>query len=395
MNDFTWQCPTRLVFGKDALSKTGQMIKEYHGTKVLMVTGSGSIKKNGVFDKVVSSLEENNISFVELSGVEPNPKLTLVRKGLEMVKQMGLDFILAVGGGSAIDTAKAIAGGAKLDQGVDVWDDIYMVQGKSFPCSMPHAAVLTLPASGSEMSNSSVITNAETGFKRGVNSQSNYPLFAIEDPQVCYSLPAYQTACGCVDIFSHLMERYFTLTEDVDLTDNLLEAVMKTVVTFAPRCLKDPTDYNNRAQIMYAGTLAHNNLFGVGRVQDWASHWLEHELSTQYNIAHGAGLAIMTPAWMRYVYKAKPSRFVRFFVNVMGVGISITEEEKLIQEGIEKLTLFFKSLGLPTCLSDIGVKDDRDFALMAKRALSGGRKHAGNFMPLYEQDLINIYNLAL
>ncbi|MDD4011838.1 MAG: iron-containing alcohol dehydrogenase, partial [Sphaerochaetaceae bacterium] len=305
MNNFSWQCPTKLILGKDTIDQVASEIKALGCSRVLMVYGSGSIKRNGIYDKTAKSLNDAGLYFKELSGVEPNPHYDLVLKGVELVKANDLDFILAVGGGSVIDTAKAISAGALVDSLDTFFEDCFL-GGKPVTAVMKKGAILTIPAAGSEMSNSCVITNTKTGFKRGINTFLNYPQFAILDPTACYSLPAYQTACGCADILAHMQERYFSNTTDTYFSDLVLEASMKAIIELGPRCMDNPTDYDLRAQIMFIGSMAHNNLLGACRTQDWASHWLEHELSTQYNVAHGAGLAIIFPAWMRYVHKANP-----------------------------------------------------------------------------------------
>jgi len=393
MNNFVWKCPTRLVFGKDVIETVADHIKAEKGTNVLLVYGGGSIKKNGIYDKVVSSLKGAGIRYTELSGVQPNPRLSLVLEGIGIVKREKIDFILAVGGGSVIDTAKAISFGSALEDGRDIWEDLFMKAGSVPPKGIGVGVVLTIPAAGSEMSNSCVISNEKTGYKRGVNHENNYPAFAVIDPQVCYSLPPYQTACGSADMLSHMMERYFTPTSNVDITDAILEGAMRTVITYGPLAYRNPKVYEYREQLMLAGTLAHNNLFGCGRVQDWASHWMEHELSAFYDIAHGAGLAIMTPAWMKYVYKENIPRFVQFAVNVMGSRMSIADQEKTALDGIARLEAWFKSMGLPTSFSDAKIPTDK-IETMAKHVLEGGRTAAGGLRKLYHDDIVRIYKIA-
>ena len=394
MNNFVWKCPTRLVFGKDVIGTVSDNIKAERGSRVLLVYGGGSIKRNGIYDQVVNSLKGAGIDYVELSGVRPNPRLSLVLEGMRIVKEKGIDFILAVGGGSVIDTCKAISFGSALPKGMDIWEDLFMKAGSVPPKGISVGVVLTIPAAGSEMSNSCVISNEKTGYKRGVNHENNYPAFAVIDPQVCYSLPAYQTACGSADMLSHMMERYFTPTSSVDITDALLEGAMRTVLTYGPLAVKEPKVYEYREQLMLASTLAHNNLFGVGRVQDWASHWMEHELSAFYDIAHGAGLAIMTPAWMKYVYKENKSRFVQFAVNVMGSKVSIADTDRVILDGISRLEQWFKDMGLPTSFRDAGLPSDK-IEEMATHVLEGGRTAAGGLKKLYHDDIVEIYKLAL
>ena len=408
MINFTWQCPTRLVFGKDVIETIAENIKHELSKKgiqickqgcnnktpkVLMVYGGGSIKKNGIYDKVVKSLRQAEIQFIELAGAQPNPILSLVLEGIRIVKQEEIDYVLAVGGGSVIDTCKAISFGSAMPEGSDIWEDLFMHAGAEVPKGLGVGVVVTIPAAGSEMSNSCVITNQTNGYKRGVNHPNNYPDFAILDPQVCFSLPAHQTACGCADMLSHLMERYFTPTTSVDLTDALLEAAMRTILQFGPLAYRHPNVYEYREQIMLAGTLAHNNLFGVGRIQDWASHWMEHELSGLYNIPHGAGLAVITPAWMKYVYHANPARFAQFATNVMRCTTSIAEPTKTALAGITALEQWFQSLELPTRLRDLNIDDSR-IDEMVDHCFTG-RTTAGGFMKLNPSDVRQIYHLAL
>ncbi|MCQ2398485.1 MAG: iron-containing alcohol dehydrogenase [Sphaerochaetaceae bacterium] len=394
MNNFVYRCPTRIIFGKDVIKDTGTFVKNAGGTDILMVYGGGSIKKNGIYNTVVESLKESDVKFTELSGVKPNPRLDLVLEGIKLVREKKINLILAVGGGSTIDTCKAIAFGSAVPEGEDIWDDYFMVLGKPIPKGIPVGVVLTIPAAGSEMSNSCVITNHNTLNKRGISNENNYPVFSVIDPQVCYSLPAYQTACGCSDMLSHMMERYFTNTSGVDLTDELLEGAMRVVLNYAPKAVSNPDVYEYREQLMFASTLAHNNLFGCGRQQDWASHWLEHELSAQYDIAHGAGLAIMTPAWMRYVWKENPQRFVQFFTRVLGSTLPVTDVENLVKDGIERLENWYRLIGLPVRLSEANI-DGSNFELFAERCLSGGRTAAGGLKKLYRDDILAIYRLAL
>ncbi|MCF0238427.1 MAG: iron-containing alcohol dehydrogenase [Sphaerochaetaceae bacterium] len=392
MLNFTWKCPTRLVFGKDSIKETGKQLKALGAKRILMVYGGGSIKKNGVYDKVINSLKEENIEYIELSGVQPNPRLGLVLKGLEIAKSKKIDMLLGVGGGSVMDTCKAISFGLAIPEDKDIWDDYFMVQGKPIPKGPKVGAVLTIPAAGSEMSNSCVITNEKTGYKRGIGNENNYPDFAILDPQVCYSLPKFQIACGCSDMLSHLMERYFTNTQGVALTSALLEGAMRTIIEYGPKAYEKPETYEYWEQIVFAGTLAHNNLFGCGREQDWGSHWIEHELSGQYDMAHGAGLAIITPAWMKYVWKENPDIFMEFASKVM--GSNFPKGEELVFDGIKRLEKWYKSMNLSIRLSEENI-NNKDFDIMAKRVLEGGRTHAGNLKKLYNEDIKAIFNLAL
>lgn len=389
MLNFQFYNPARIIFGKGEELNVGKYTAQY-GKKVLLHYGGGSIKKNGLYDKVMTALKQENIEVVELGGVCPNPVLSLVRKGIDICKKENIDFILAVGGGSVIDSAKAISVGAKVDE--DIWE-YFKDRKKEIKETVPIGVILTIPATGSESSTSSVITNEENLFKRSISSTKYIPKFSILNPELTYTLPSYQTACGCSDILSHLMERYFTLVENVDFTDRLLEASMKTVINNAPLAIEKPTDYNVRAEIMWVGTLAHNGLLNTGRIGDWASHYIEHELSALYNLTHGAGLSIITPAWMKYVYKENPDKFLQFAHRVFDVDFAYNEKEKTINEMIKRLENWYKSLGLPTRLHEVNI-DNSNFEEMAEKCLVG-RGLTGNFKKLDKKDICNIYELAL
>lgn len=388
MQNFTFKSPTKIIFGKDTENLLGKEIKQY-SSKVLLCYGGGSIKKTGLYDKVINSLKENNVDYVELSGIRPNPRLSLVYQGIKLCRENNINFILGVGGGSVIDTAKAIAVGVPYDG--DVWD--FYTGKEKVTKALPVGDILTIPATGTEASNSSVITKEEGLYKKGINSDLIRPVFSILNPELTYTLPAYQTACGACDMMAHIMERYFTNEPNVDLTDRLSEAALKTIINNTPLVLKDPENYNARAEIMWAGTLAHNGLMGTGRVEDWASHKIEHELSAIYDIAHGAGLSIVFPAWMKYVYKHNIKRFVQFAVRVWDVNLSFDNEEAIALEGIRRITEFFKSIGLPVTLTDAGIPQDR-IEEMADKCTSSDTKTWGNFVTLHKQDIINIYKLA-
>lgn len=390
MIDFTFQNPTKIIFGKDSLSHLGEEVSRY-GTKVLLVYGGGSIKRIGLYDQVMSILNGLGASVWEISGVQPNPRLELVRQGIVICREQGVELVLAVGGGSAIDTAKAIANGACYDG--DVWD-LFTGEGTNTEV-LPLGTILTLPAAGSEMSDSSVITRESDLCKRGRNTPLNFPKFSILNPEYSYTLPPFQTACGVVDIMAHMMERYFTTVENVELIDRMTEGAILTVMNNAPLALNNPTDYNARAEIMWAGCLAHNTLFQTGRVGDWVSHKLEHELSALYDMAHGAGLAIMFPAWMKYVLpRGGAKKLAQFATRVLNVPEDFGSTEAIATEGIARLEKFYRSLGLSTTLSENKI-DDKDFERMAERAvqLAGGK--VGNFYPIYAADALEIYKLAL
>ncbi len=390
MLNFQFYNPARIIFGRGEEENVGKYIADYGVKKVLLHYGKNSIKKTGLYDRIVKSLEENNIEFIELGGVCPNPVLSLVRKGIEICVNENVDFILAVGGGSVIDSAKAISVGAKTDE--DIWE-FFMDKKKVIYETVPIGTVLTIAATGSESSTSTVITNEENLFKRSISSSKYIPKFSILNPELTFTLPAYQTACGCSDILSHLFERYFTQIENVDFTDRLLEAAMKTIIINASAAIEKPKDYNVRAEIMWVGTLAHNGLLNTGRIGDWASHHIEHELSALYNLTHGAGLSIVTPAWMKYVYKENPDKFIQLAHRVFDIDFAYNEKEKTIVSMIEKLESWYKSLGLPTRLCEVGIDDSR-FSEMAEKCLVA-RGLTGNFKKLNKDDICNIYKLAL
>jgi len=390
MIDFTFENPTRVHFGKNALSQLSGEVKRY-GARILLVYGGGSIKRIGLYDQVMSILNAENAQVWEVSGVQPNPRLSLVRKGIALCRENDIQLVLAVGGGSAIDTAKAIANGACYDG--DVWD-LFTGKGSNTEV-LPLGTIVTIPAAGSEMSNSSVITREEDQCKCGRNTPLNFPKFSILNPEYTYSLPPYQTACGIVDIMAHMMERYFTQVENVELTDRMTEGALRTVINNAPIVFEKPEDYDARAEIMWTGCLAHNTLFQTGRVGDWASHKLEHELSALYDIAHGAGLAIVFPAWMKYVLpRGGAKKLAQFAVRVFDVPEDFGAVEEIAAEGITRLDAFYRSLGLTTTLSENGI-GDQDFDRMAERAvaLAGGK--LGFFLPLKAEDCKAIYQLAL
>jgi alcohol dehydrogenase YqhD (iron-dependent ADH family) len=386
MQDFMFHNSTKIIFGKDKEQLAGQESVVY-GKKLLLHYGGGSIKSSGVYDKVVTSLREQGIEIFELGGVKPNPRVSLVREGVTLCKENDIDFILAVGGGSVIDSAKAIAAGAHYDG--DVWD---FFEGKSeIQDCLPMGVVLTIPAAGSESSSGTVITNEDGWYKRSTGHITMRPQFAILNPVLSYTLPAYQTACGITDMMAHILERYFTNEKNVDLTDRLCEATLKTIINHAHTVLEDPTNYAARVEIMWSGTIAHNDLLGTGRVGDWASHDIEHELSGIYDIAHGAGLAVIFPAWMKYVYKHDVNRFVQFANRVWDVEIDLNDLEKTALSGIKKTEQFFSSIGMPVTLKEANI-DTAHFEEMAKKGTENGP--LGNFVKLYEEDVLEIYHLA-
>jgi len=391
MNDFTFHNPAMVVFGRGKEEMTGALVKQHGGKKVLLHYGGGSIKRIGLYVRVVESLRREGIEFVELGGVQPNPRLSLVREGVELCKRSGIDFILAVGGGSVIDSAKAIAA-ATLTTEKDIWE-YYMNDPGGVSQALPIGVVLTIPAAGSETSDGSVITNEDGAFKRSIGSSCLIPRFAVLNPELTFSLPPYQTACGASDILAHLFERYFTQVGNVDLTDRLLEASMKTILLHAPVALREPENYNARAEIMWVGTLAHNNLLDTGRIGDWASHQIEHELSGIYDIAHGAGLSIVFPAWMRYVYRKSPYKFVQLAARVFDVDLAFEDEDAIAREMIERLENWFRLIKLPVRLSDAGIPEDR-IPEMAEKALVS-RQSIGSYQTLGVPDVEAILQLAV
>lgn len=389
MLNFSFYNPARIIFGKGVEEQTGEQVKKY-GSKVLLHYGSGSVVRTGVLDKVKKSLDAAGVSYIELGGVKPNPRLSLVREGIEICKREGVDFILAVGGGSTIDSSKGIAAGVLYDG--DIWD-LYLYPDRQPSKALPVGVVLTIPAAGSESSNASVVTNEDGWMKRDICDECIIPRFAIMNPEFTFTLPPYQTACGASDILAHMMERYFTQVDHVDFTDRLLEGAMRTVIFNAPIVINEPENYDARAEIMWAGSLAHNGLLNTGREGDWASHEIEHELSGIYDIAHGAGLSIVFPAWMRYVWKDNPARFVQFAQRVFDVDIAQAETEAIVNEMIYRLESWYRRIGVPTRFSEAGL-DDTHIEEMAKKCMIH-RECTGHFRKLYEEDVIAIYRLAL
>ncbi|MFB6214930.1 MAG: iron-containing alcohol dehydrogenase, partial [Candidatus Bipolaricaulia bacterium] len=337
MQNFTFQNSTKIIFGRGVEEQTGKEVGK-SGDRILLHYGGGSIKEYGIYDKVMDSLKEEGIEVVELGGVQPNPRLDLVKEGIEVCRREDVDFILAVGGGSVIDSAKAISIGVPYEG--DVWD--FYSEEKQIQESLPLGVVLTIPAAGSESSPGSVITKEEGGYKRDAISEELRPEFAILNPEFTYTLPEFQTASGAADIMAHVMERYFTREPEVGFTDRLCEATLRTVIKNAPIALEEPENYGARAQITWASTVAHNDLLGTGREEDWASHDIEHELSGKYDVTHGAGLAIIFPAWMKYVYEEDPEKFAQFTARVWNEETNFDSLERTAKEGIKKLEWFFE-----------------------------------------------------
>ena len=392
MRDFVYHAPTEVVFGKESEEKVASLVKKYGGHKVLVHYGGKSAKKSGLLDKICGLLRDGGVDFVTLGGVVPNPRLSLVHTGIDLCRKEGVDFILAIGGGSVIDSAKAIACGVPYDG--EVWD-FYL--GKAEPaCYLPVACVLTIPAAGSEMSESSVITNEDGDVKIGYSNQMSRPRFAIMNPVRTFTLPPYQTAAGVTDMIMHTMERYFSPEDDMDLTDAIAEALMKSMMENVFKVLADPEDYRARAQIMWGGSLAHNDLTGCGLTGDWATHEIEHELSGMFDVTHGAGLAAIWPSWARYVYKENVSRFVRFAVNVMGVPQDFTDPEGTAIKGIEAMERFYHAIGMPINIHELIGREvtDDEIKEMVRKCSWDGKNTQGSFKVLDTKDMEAIYRMA-
>lgn len=387
MENFNFYSPTEFVFGKGRAAEAGNFVKKYGGSKVLIHYGGGSAVKSGLIDIVKKSLENAGVEYCELGGVKPNPRDTLVYKGIELCRAEDVDFILAVGGGSVIDSSKAIAIGVPYNG--DFWD---MYCGKPVEKALPVATVLTIAAAGSEGSGDSVVTKEDGMLKRGTGSDLLRPKFSIMDPSLTQTLPAYQTACGATDIMAHVFERYFTNTEEVEITDRLCEAVLLTMLKETPRVIADPNNYEARANIMWAGTVAHTNICGVGRQQDWNSHGLEHELSGLYDVAHGAGLAVIMPAWMEYVHGHNVMRFCQMATRVFGCQMNYEDPEATALESIHRFRVFLKSIGMPINFSELGAKEEDIPVLVEKFGIGDGK--TGGFVQLDKHDVAEIYKIA-
>ena len=394
MFGFTFYTPTKVVFGKDTEKEAGALVREYGGTRVLLHYGGASAVKSGLIDRVKASLDEAGIFHVELGGVVPNPHLSKVREGIALAKENGIDFILAVGGGSVIDSSKAIAY-ALADPDHDVWE---LFQGKRPACGcFPVGCILTIAAAGSEMSNSCVITNEETGEKRSYNDNIARPRFAVMNPDLTKTLPDYQTESGCTDIMMHTMERYFTQGGNMELTDEIAEALLRTVMKYAEILHRDPGNYEARAEIMWAGSLAHNDLTGCGNDGgDFATHMLEHEMGGMFDVTHGAGLAAIWPSWARYVYKDCLPRFVRYAEKVMGVRDEGQGDEAIALKGIEEMEAFYHRIGMPVNMRELGIvpteEQIRAMAVSCNEACGGSQ---GSAKVLHLEDMANIYRMAL
>lgn len=388
MNNFTFYSPTMFAFGQGEASRVGALVRQFGGSKVLLMAGGGSVKKNGAYDAVAVSLKEAGLPWCELWGVQANPRSGKVYEGIELARTEGADFLLAIGGGSVIDTAKAIAIGVPYDG--DFWD---FFSGKVPEQALPVGTVLTIAASGSEGSPDSIITNEKTLEKNGAEADCLRPCFSVLDPVLTESLPAYQTACGITDIMAHTFERYFTNTPDVEVTDRMLEGVLLAMLHEGRRVMEDPHNYEARANIMWAGMVCHNDIMGVGRQQDWNSHHLEHVLSAKYDCAHGAGLAVIMPAWMRYCAEhGGEKRLAQMAVRVFGCQMDFDDPKRTALEGIEAFRAFLRSIGMPLTFAEIGA-DPADIPELVKMNHIGDGK-TGGYIGLDRQAHFDIYNLA-
>ncbi len=392
MKDFKYYAPTEVVFGENSEEQVAALVKKYGGTKVLVHYGGKSAERSGLLDKICGLLTEGGIAFKKLGGVVPNPRLSLVHEGIKLCREEGIDFILAVGGGSVIDSSKAIAYGVPYEG--EVWD-FYLGKDKATEM-LPVACVLTIPAAGSEMSEASVITNEDGDVKLGYSNNLSRPKFAIMNPKRTFTLPPYQTAAGVTDMMMHTMERYFTKDDDMDFTTDIAEAMLRSIKNAIFAVLKNPEDYRYRAQIMWGGSLMHNGLTGCGVTDDWATHQLEHELSGMFDVTHGAGLAAIWPSWARYVMHENLSRFVRFAVNVMDVPNDFTDPEGTALKGIEAMERFYHAIGMPINIKELIGKDitDEEIKEMTRKCSRNYQHTCGQLKVLKAEDMENIYKMA-
>ena len=391
MENFQYYTPTKIIFGRGAEEQTGQLAAEQGCKKVLVHYGGGSVVRSGLLERIYRSLDAVGISYVSLGGVVPNPRLSLVYEGIRLARKEQVDFILAVGGGSVIDSAKAIGYGV-ANEG-DVWD--FYEKRRTAKACLPIGVVLTIAAAGSEMSDSSVITKEEGWLKRGYSSNYARARFAVMNPELTMTLPKYQTASGCVDIMMHTMERYFNRGENMEMTDGISEHLLRTVMKNAKILMNEPDNYQARAEVMWAGSLSHNGLTGCGTGGgDWASHQLEHELGGMFDVAHGAGLAAVWGSWARYVMDAAPERFAKFAVNVMGVEPE-AEKLKTAQKGIEAMEDFYRALDMPVCIGDMGIElTEEQMRELAEKCSHFGKRTIGCIKKLDQEDMYQIYKEA-
>lgn len=391
MENFQYYTPTKIIFGRGAEEQTGQLAAEQGCKKVLVHYGGGSVVRSGLLERIYRSLDAVGISYVSLGGVVPNPRLSLVYEGIRLARKEQVDFILAVGGGSVIDSAKAIGYGV-ANEG-DVWD--FYDKRRTAKACLPIGVVLTIAAAGSEMSDSSVITKEEGWLKRGYSSNYARARFAVMNPELTMTLPKYQTASGCVDIMMHTMERYFNRSENMEMTDGISEHLIRTVMKNAKILMNEPDNYQARAEVMWAGSLSHNGLTGCGTGGgDWASHQLEHEMGGMFDVAHGAGLAAVWGSWARYVMDAAPERFAKFAVNVMGVEPE-AEKLKTAQKGIEAMEDFYRALDMPVCIGDMGIElTEEQMRELAEKCSHFGKRTIGCIKKLDQEDMYQIYKEA-
>lgn len=388
MDNFTFYSPTEFVFGKDTENECGKYVKKYGGSKVLIHYGGGSAVKSGLLDRVKKSLDAEGIAYCELGGVQPNPRDTKIYEGIELCRKENVDFILSVGGGSCIDSAKGIAIGVPYDG--DFWD--FYTRKAEIKTALPIGTVLTIAAAGSEGSGATVVTKEDGMLKRDASSDLLRPRFSVLNPELTCTLPAYQTGCGATDIMAHVFERYFTNTKEVEITDRLCEAVLLTMIKETPRVIADPNNYEARANIMWAGTVAHNDIIGVGRSQDWNSHGIEHELSGLYDCAHGAGLAVVMPAWMEFVMCHDVMRFAQMATRIWGCEMNFENPEETAKQGIKRFRKFLHEIGMPINFAELGAKEEDIPALVEKHGVGDGQ--TWGFVRLSAADITEILTIA-
>ncbi len=387
MNDFTYWAPTKYVFGRDAENRVGQLACEFGGKKVLLVYGGGSVVRSGLLERVKSALDLSGIEYMEMGGIHPNPTDDRVYEGIDIVRSNGIDMLIAVGGGSVIDTAKGIACGAPYEG--DFWD--FYCGKKIVDKALPVGVVLTIPAAGSEGSGNSVITKLDGLIKLSLRTEHWLrPRFSVMNPELTFTLPPYQTACGIVDMMAHIFERYFTNTPDCEVTDRVAEGVLKSIIAEGHKVIDNPVDYEARANVMWAATLAHNGVCGTGRVEDWSSHFIEHELSAVYDVAHGAGLAVVVPAWMRYVAERNVGRVAQFARRVMDV--TAADDRTAALEGIERLRSFYHGIGMPLSFTELGIEQP-DIPRLVEKLHEHKGNPIGNYVKLGPEDTDAIYRL--
>ncbi len=387
MNNFTYWAPTKYVFGRDAENRVGQLACEFGGKKVLLVYGGGSVVRSGLLERVKSALDLSGIEYMEMGGIRPNPTDDRVYEGIDIVRSNGIDMLIAVGGGSVIDTAKGIACGAPYEG--DFWD--FYCGKKIVDKALPVGVVLTIPAAGSEGSGNSVITKLDGLIKLSLRTEHWLrPRFSVMNPELTFTLPPYQTACGIVDMMAHIFERYFTNTPDCEVTDRVAEGVLKSIIAEGRKVIDNPVDYEARANVMWAATLAHNGVCGTGRVEDWSSHFIEHELSAVYDVAHGAGLAVVVPAWMRYVAERNVGKVAQFARRVMDV--TAIDDHTAALEGIERLRSFYHGIGMPLSFTELGIEQP-DIPRLVEKLHEHKGNPIGNYVKLGPEDTDAIYRL--